>query len=86
MVVESKEICQLLTKIDENGLYHPYEEIGFSKASYKNGYQPYNNENKEEAAKLNSEEKAQSIEKSSKVQEVVNEEGVLDNHIPDGDD
>ncbi|KAK6636161.1 hypothetical protein RUM43_009813 [Polyplax serrata] len=102
LVVESKKICHLLTKIDENGLYEPKEEIGFSKASYKNGYQPYMEhetstpqpaavfvvEDEDEAIVVEEEVsgKVQPPEDKTKTDDTMSEEEILDNHIPDGDE
>lgn len=85
LVVESQVICQLLTKVDEYGLYEPKEEIGFSKADYKNGYKPYKDENQKT---YQEEDKSHEKKKEdvNKVTLLINNGDELDNHIPDGDE
>lgn len=85
LVVETKVICQLLTKVDENGLYEPQEEIGFSKASYKNGYQSNQKVEVDEPI-LKKEKKLKLVENNQRLPDVINDDVELDNHIPDGDD
>lgn len=92
LVVETKEICYFLTKVDENGLYDPKEELGTTE-HYKNKFESEisfkSKESKQKTffdTKSSLDETTHQPKKNSEQLEIINEEVGLDNHIPDGDE
>ncbi|KAL0267438.1 UNVERIFIED_CONTAM: hypothetical protein PYX00_009710 [Menopon gallinae] len=83
LVVESQLICHIITKVDKYGLYDNGDEIGFSRADYKNGYKPYKEDERITVVEGKGKEKKKD---DLKVNVFLQEGDDLDNHIPDGDE